>query len=201
MMTSEAGGHTVTVERTDGGAVISTRRLRLRPWSVDDAEAALTVYGEQDVARWLSPAMDRVQDATEMRRVLEGWADQQLTAPEGRWAVELAETGQVVGGVAVLPLPPEGEDLEVGLQLAPHAWGNGFATEAGHAVAHHAFSSGVEELFSVVREQNGRGAATARRVGMEWVGETDKYYHLRLQVFRLRKGDLDIPQQRRSAAG
>jgi hypothetical protein len=26
---------------------------------------------------------------------------------------------------------------------------------------------------------------------MEWVGETEKYYNLRLQVFRLRKGDLD----------
>jgi hypothetical protein len=26
---------------------------------------------------------------------------------------------------------------------------------------------------------------------MEWVGETAKYYDLRLQVFRLRKGELD----------
>jgi hypothetical protein len=27
---------------------------------------------------------------------------------------------------------------------------------------------------------------------MEWVGETEKYYGLRLQVFRLRKGELDV---------
>jgi hypothetical protein len=26
---------------------------------------------------------------------------------------------------------------------------------------------------------------------MEWVGETEKYYGLRLQVFRLRPADLD----------
>ena len=57
----------------------------------------------------------------------------------------------------------------------------------------HAFASGVEELFAVVRTQNGRGAATAQRVGMEWVGETEKYYDLRLQVYRLRKGELDVP--------
>ena len=48
----------------------------------------------------------------------------------------------------------------------------------------------------VVRTQNGRGAATAQRVGMEWVGETEKYYDLRLQVYRLRKGELDVPTQR-----
>jgi hypothetical protein len=32
-----------------------------------------------------------------------------------------------------------------------------------------------------------------RRVGMEWVGVTDKYYNLTLEVYRLRRGDLDIP--------
>ncbi len=186
------GEHGVRLE----GGRISTPRLRLRPWSVDDAEAALDVYGAADVARWLSPAMDRVADADAMRRILEGWLGEDLEQPEGRWAVELAETGDLVGGVAVLPLPPDGVDLEVAWQLAPHAWGRGIAAEAGHAVAHHAFASGVEELFAVVRTQNGRGAATARRVGMEWVGETEKYYGLRLQVFRLRKGELDVPVQR-----
>ncbi|GFJ95034.1 hypothetical protein [Phytohabitans rumicis] len=35
------------------------------------------------------------------------------------------------------------------------------------------------------------GRATARRIGMQWVGETEKYYGLRLQVFRLRPADLE----------
>ena len=191
-MPPEAGAHLVTVE----GRVITTPRLRIRPWSPDDAAAALAVYGVDDVARWLSPAMERVRDADAMRDQLARWADEELPSPQGRWAVELAESGDLLGGVGVLPLPPEGDDLEVVWQLAPEAWGHGYAAEAGHAVAHHAFASGVEELFAVVRTQNGRGAATAQRVGMEWVGETEKYYDLRLQVYRLRKGELDVPQQR-----
>lgn len=181
--------HRVTVE----GGTIRSPRLTLRPWVLEDAEAALAVYGEADVARWLSPAMERVDGVDRMRSLIGAWLGEDLEPPEGRWAVELSETGELVGGVAVLPLPPQGEDLEVAWQLAPHAWGQGYAAEAGHAVAHHAFASGVEELFAVVRTQNGRGAATAQRVGMEWVGETEKYYDLRLQVFRLRKGELDVP--------
>ena len=184
--------HAVRVQ--DG--VITTPRLRLRPWSVDDAGAALAVYGAPEVARWLTPAMGRVTDEAAMRDIIEQWLGEDLDAPQGRWAVELAETGELVGGVAVLPLPPEGDDLEIAWQLAPLAWGRGIAAEAGHAVAHHAFGSGIDELFAVVRPQNGRGAATAQRVGMEWVGETEKYYDLRLQVFRLRKGELDVPAQR-----
>ncbi len=76
----------------------------------------------------------------------------------------------------------------------PPSWGQGYAAEAGHAVAHHAFDAGVEELFAVVRPRNTRGARTATSIGMEWVGETEKYYDLRLQVYRLRKGELDVPR-------
>jgi RimJ/RimL family protein N-acetyltransferase len=99
--------------------------------------------------------------------------------------------GAFAGSGQILPLPPEGDDLELGYQLAPWAWGRGFAAEAGHALAHYAFGNGEEEVFAVVRPQNDRGARAARRIGMEWVGETDKYYNMRLQVFRLRKSDLD----------
>jgi hypothetical protein len=49
-------------------------------------------------------------------------------------------------------------------------------------------------VFAVVRPGNLRGVATVRRVGMEWVGETTKYYGLSLHVYRLWKADLDLPE-------
>ena len=100
----------------------------------------------------------------------------------------------LVGSTVLLPLPPGRDDLQIGWQLAPAYWGKGLAAEAGHAVAHFAFESGVEELFAVVRPRNERGAGTARSIGMEWVGESEKYFDLRLQVYRLRKGELDVPR-------
>jgi hypothetical protein len=36
--------------------------------------------------------------------------------------------------------------------------------------------------------------ATARRIGMQWVGETEKYHHLRLQEYRLTPADLAVPR-------
>ena len=75
--------------------------------------------------------------------------------------------------------------------MLPVAWGQGYATEAGRALAAWAFSSGVDELLAVVRPANRRAEATVRRLGMEWVGETDKYYDLRLQVYRLRSADFE----------
>jgi RimJ/RimL family protein N-acetyltransferase len=178
---------------TGEGAIV-TARLRLRPWSEEDAEAALEIFGSGEVTRWLAPALEQVPDVDVMRDLIRRWRQehQDTGRPTGRWAIEEAGTGTLVGAGAVLPLPPLEEDLEIGWQLAPHAWGQGYATEAGHALAHYSFSNGEDEVFAVVRPRNERGLATARRVGMEWVGETDKYYGLTLQVFRLRKGDLDV---------
>lgn len=170
---------------------LTTDRLVLRPWRVEDAEAALAVYGDREIARWLSPALDPVTDPDAMRLVLEQWITEgvRMLPPRGRWAIERREDQGLVGGAILLPLPPRGEDLELGWQLHRDAWGNGYAAEAGRALAQWAFSNGVDEIFSVVRPANARAAATARRIGMEWVGETEKYYDLRLQVYRLRAGD------------
>lgn len=170
-----------------------TDRLILRPWRVEDAAAALGIYGHVDVARWLSPEMDHVPDLAAMRLLLQQWIaeDARTRAPAGRWAIEHRHDGQLLGGAILLPLPPGREDLEIGWQLHPQVWGVGYATETTRALAHWAFSYGVDEIFAVVMPGNTRAAGTVRRNGMEWAGETDKYFGLDLQVFRLRHADFD----------
>jgi [ribosomal protein S5]-alanine N-acetyltransferase len=166
-------------------------RLVLRGWDVDDAAAALGAYGDAEVARWLAPAMDRVRDLEAMRVVLQQWVaeDARMMAPAGRWAIEVREDGRVIGGATLLPLPPD-EEFEMGWQLHPRALGRGYATETGLALARWAFEQGIEQVIALVRPANTRAAAMVRRLGMDWVGETEKYHNLRLQEFRLRPGDL-----------
>jgi RimJ/RimL family protein N-acetyltransferase len=168
-----------------------TDRLVLRPWQVGDAPAALRSYGDAEVARWLSPTMDQVSDEGGMRVVLQQWIaeDTRMLTPAGRWAIELRDRGDLIGGATLLPLPPD-DEYEMGWQLQRTHWGNGYATEAGLAVARWAFGQGLEQVIALVRPTNSRAEATVRRLGMEWVGETEKYHHLRLQEFRLRPADL-----------
>ncbi|HEY7593988.1 MAG TPA: GNAT family N-acetyltransferase [Actinophytocola sp.] len=172
---------------------LATDRLVIRPWRIEDAAAALEIYGHAEVARWLSPAMGRVHDLPAMRLLLQQWIaeDLRLAAPAGRWAVERTADRRVVGGAVLLPLPPGDEDVEIGWQLTPDVWGNGYGREATFALAARAFDQGIDELFAVVRPENTRAAASVRENGMHWVGETTKYFGLDLQVFRLRAGDLD----------
>jgi len=173
-------------------AALETDRLTIRDWTAGDAPAALEIYGSDDVARWLTPALNKVGDLAAMQAVLQAWIEAQpnLTAPCGRWAVARRDDGEVVGGMVIRLLPPYDVDLEIGWQLKPGAWGNGYATEASKALMRWAFDNGAAELFAVARPNNARAVATAKRLGMDWVGETDKYYDLRLQVYRIRASEL-----------
>jgi len=137
--------------------------------------------------------MDRVSEPAGMRLLLQQWIaqDARSVPPAGRWAIQRRGDDRVIGGVILLPLPPGRDDLEIGWQLHPDVWGHGYATETTHAVARWAFTQEVDEVFAVVRPGNVRATATARRNGMEWVGETGKYFGLTLQVYRLRPADLD----------
>ncbi|MGH3873199.1 MAG: GNAT family N-acetyltransferase [Pseudonocardiaceae bacterium] len=179
--------------------LLRTDRLLVRDWSVGDAEAALKIYGHDDVSRWLYE-LERIPDAATMRRVLQGWTAEQgdMTPGTGRWALVAHEGGALVGGITLLPMPVPEADVEIAYQLAPDYWGRGYLTEVARALARWAFRHSLVELFALVAPDNTRAAATARRIGMEWVGETGKYHRRQLQVFRLRPDDLvrsgDLPQ-------
>ena len=173
-------------------ATLSTERLVLGPWTVEDATTGLTIFGTDEVTHWLTPAVEPIHDEAGMLAALERWAKEEAEAepPVGHWAVRRREDDVLLGSITLRRMPPFQEDLELAWQFSPGHWGSGYATEAARAVAAWAFEDSAHELFAVMRKANKRGEKLARRLGMEWVGETDKYYGLRLQVYRLRPPDL-----------
>ena len=64
-------------------AVLHTDRLVIRDWREDDAEAALAVYGDPAVARWLTPAIETVTDLGDMQKLLQRWISESRRARPG----------------------------------------------------------------------------------------------------------------------
>ena len=130
--------------------LLRTERLIIRDWTDDDVAAALTVYGRPEVARWLTPAIDQVRDIDDMAKLLQRWMAESRDgeAGLGHWAITLAEDGTLIGGVSLHPLPVDEQDVEIGWQIAPEHWGNGYAREAMTAVTAFAAASGFRRLLA-----------------------------------------------------
>ena len=172
------------------GAELTTRRLRLRPWRVEDAPAALEIYGAEHRTAWSVPGTPPVRDVATMRTVLMGWKDAHSAPPSGRWAVDQTSDGALVGGVSLRVLPPRGTDLGISWELTRAAQLSDYPDEVVFALAAHAFSHDVDEVFALVRPESPAGSDAVRRTGMQWVGETTKYYNRAVRLYRLRASDL-----------
>src|SRR5699024_12438385 len=111
---------------------LQTSRLSIRDWSVDDADAATSVYGAPEVTQWLTPVMEQVHDTAAMRSVLQAWGEAQPNQlpPAGRWAIEGHSDRAVIGGLAIRRLRPYDENLGLRCKLSPEAQGEGYAVQA-----------------------------------------------------------------------
>lgn len=179
---------------------LRTARLLLRPWRLEDAEAALAIYSDARVMRYLgsggaSGGSPPVPDIESMRRRMSKWFDETPSADglPGRLAIIEKQTDLPIGTVVLKRLPDAAgkptADVEVGWHLRPDRWGRGYATEAGRAVIAYAFEIlKLPEMFAVVYKENEPSVRVCERLGMEHIGETDRYYGVTIELFRLKRG-------------
>jgi RimJ/RimL family protein N-acetyltransferase len=153
--------------------------LQLREWRLDDADAALQIYGDPEVVQFLGdgkPVPDLATQRHWLTERIERYRTSAL-AGFGAWAMVERDTEQVVGTMLLKPLPPTTDEIEIGWHLARRAWGRGYATEAGRAVLRYGFVDlRLDRIVAVIRPANARSAAVALRIGMGWLERVNRYY-------------------------
>ena len=117
--------------------IITTERLRLRPFTADDVAAKYAIFSDPQVARYWSS-----EPWTEMGQAQAAIADALAAYRDGselRLAIELRATGQVFGHVNLHHFFKQNRRCELGYALASTHWGQGYATEALEAALGYGF--------------------------------------------------------------
>jgi len=164
--------------------VFRTGRLRAVPWRDDHAEPAFAAYSDAEFVRYLGSAGQH-----ESVGYTRDWLRRIRANHPGFWALELVESGEVVGATLCQPLPGGDGEHEIGWHIFPAHQHNGYATESGAGAATYGFEVlGLDEVFAIVAPANGASIAVAHRLGMEPLGPTTKYYDgFEAELFRLRR--------------
>jgi RimJ/RimL family protein N-acetyltransferase/predicted GNAT family acetyltransferase len=180
---------------------IVTSRVLLRPWELQDVDVAYDLFTHPSVTTWMRPVVPRIQTRADAAKLLDAWILDSYKAPipEGRWAIERQDTGEVIGSICITTPPPASSLLTLWWQVHPDATGEEFATEAAHAAAHHAFKvGGADHLYALIEPANEPAIAVAARLGMRPDGTTSDFYDTTLNRYRLDRDDLEQSQERRS---
>ncbi|MFJ4872116.1 GNAT family N-acetyltransferase [Streptomyces sp. NPDC088757] len=148
---------------------IRTPRLVLRRWSDDDLVPLSEINADPEVMRWTGDGSvrDLEETAEDIERYEEEWDEEGF----GPFAVELIGSGELIGftGLSVAEFLSEPtHDIGIGWRLGRQFWGQGYASEAAHAVLEWALQDrGLDRVVAVTHLADRASENVAAKLGME----------------------------------
>ena len=144
--------------------ILTTERLRLRPMTVDDAEAMFPTLSDAELMTFWSSAPHKSIEETRAyfapRVDRDGWRC---------WAITRTDDDTAVGWVAAGE-KRQGGVTELGYILARAHWGKGIAAEAVSAVIDRLFAEGQRRVFADTDPDNAASIALLERLGFQREG-------------------------------
>ncbi len=138
--------------------MLTTPRLRLRPFAATDTDAIFALQSNARVLRyWDAPPWKQHAQAERFIAVC-GQIEQEGTG--ARLAIERAADNAFIGWCSLAKWVPDYRSARMGYCFDDTAWGKGFATEAAGAVLQWAFDT--LDLNRVQAETDTRNIASSR---------------------------------------
>lgn len=120
---------------------LATERLLLREFVEDDWRAVLAYQSDPRYLKY-SPWTRRTAD--EVQSFVSGFVEWQSQQPRTSYqlAIVLRAEGRLIGNCGIRMEMADSQQANVGYELAPDYWGEGYATEAAHSM----LAFGFDEL-------------------------------------------------------
>ena len=163
---------------------LTTERLRLRPFSLDDVDAYYAgVSSDAEVMRYLPGGKPRSR--SDAAWVVGYFMRHAQLHGFGVWAVEEKSGGTLIGH-AGLEYIPGAQEVEIAYTLMKAYWGRGLATEAAHASVAYGFEAlNLPEIYALAFPKNAASQNVMRKLGMRYEGITERYYGSALASYHL----------------
>jgi ribosomal-protein-alanine N-acetyltransferase len=167
-------------------ATIKTARLTIRPFEMDDLDVYHgQIYSDADVTRYLPGGRPRLREETE--DVIAFFIhDRQREGFSINAVIENA-SGQLIGHCGLHRLK-EDRSVEVGYSFGKAHWGKGYATEAAYAALRYGFETlELRRIIALAMPPNIASQRVMQKLGMQYQGVTDVYYHAELALYTLER--------------
>jgi RimJ/RimL family protein N-acetyltransferase/predicted metal-dependent hydrolase len=166
--------------------LIETRRLILRPFELDDVEAAFAWFCDPIVMRFTPSGPDTSIGQTKAR--LANYQEHQTDHGFSKWIVLDRHVGRPIGDSGLLVLQDYGW-IDLGFRLAQPYWGQGLATEAAGAWVRAAFDDfHIDRLTAFVHPENVASIRVLKKLGFH-AERCDTIMGTNSIVFSLRADD------------
>lgn len=159
---------------TDNRRTLTTERLDLRPFYMEDAAFVYNICCEKEIAKFA-----RSIPHPYLLTHAENWIQQHVGFwAEGKaavFAICLKETGKLLGAVG-LEINSEDENAELGYWIDKKRWGQGFCTEAAAEAMRFGFEElSLNRIFAHYMTINPASGRVMEKIGMKPEGLLPKH--------------------------
>lgn len=158
---------------------LETERLILRDYVEEDWQAALAYNSDPMYLRYNDP----IEGTAERVRELIGWfLDQQTQEPRIKFqlAVTLKSNNLLIGNCGVRMDEVNSIEANIGYELNPQHWDNGYATEAASAIVDFGFNRlGVHRIWADCIAENTGSAHVLEKLGMRLEGRLREHKYFK----------------------
>ena len=160
---------------------INTARLLLREFVTCDWPDVLAYQRDPRYLQyypWTGRTEAEAQDFVQM------FVDQQREQPRRKFqlAITLPEEGRLIGNCGIRRKPDNDWEADIGYELAPEYWGQGYATEAATAMVEYGFRElRLHRISSWCIGDNAASARVLERLGLKLEGrlQENEYFKSR----------------------
>jgi RimJ/RimL family protein N-acetyltransferase len=157
----------------DGGGVLDTERLTLRPVAGEDLPDIVALAGDAEVAQWTVSIRHPLSEPE-----VAAWLASCAAAGEHAFAILPKGESKLIGVVGITVMAAgdaSGHRGEIGYWIGRPYWGNGFATEAVRRVLLHGFGAlGLAEVEATVFPGNDRSVQVLNKTGFIETGSAER---------------------------
>lgn len=166
---------------------METERLILRPLDDTDFDFVSGLYGDPVVMEYIHEPFSKEEIRSAWSHIIARGAWGKI----GGWCLLEKETGNRIGDVVLMPLSIDQpypawdkviwdekptDDVEIGYELTPSAWGKGYATEACKRLLQHAFEDlDLEEVCAVTDPEHKASQHVLIKAGLKHEGTRRAY--------------------------
>ena len=156
---------------------LETRRLLLRNLTVDDTDFVFRHFSDPAVTQYLmdQPPLTEYEGAREIIRFYQ----EREANKRNRWGIVRRADSQMIGTCGYHNWHQRDCRAEIGYDLSPASWGQGYMTEALRVVIPNGFTRmGLNRIEALVYTGNARSVQLLQKLGFQIEGTLRDYYYL-----------------------
>jgi len=156
---------------------IETTRLILREFRDEDRLDMLAYWRDPRYGRF-NPTLD---DPTGVvNELVDRFVSAQFDSERSSWQLAITQRGddRMIGNCGIRINDPELREANIGYELNPAVWGNGYATEAARAIVHLGFANlSLHRIWAECVADNTASAHVLEKLGMRREAHFREHQH------------------------